>query len=280
MTSIGDSAFSGCSSLTGITIPEGVKSIGDAAFFCCDSLVDQDGFIVIRGILHHYSGPGGEVRIPEGVTRIGSCVFCVCDTITGVIIPETVTSIGSFAFFMCTNLTSVTIPKGVTNIGEVAFSVHSGTREVIIYTPYAASFFNDLKEQVDRDRYENIWYYAINYEPEELILIYLGGPLSDLPEECRKSAAGGFMYALEKGITEVDQWREEYLEYIRNNVNIFIKEAEYEKHILLFLMKEKLLDEEATMRFLKEYKYYSFNEVKAALVKYYLEFGIGSQADQ
>ena len=88
------------------------------------------------------------------------------------------------------------------------------------------------------------------------------------------------MYALEKGITEVDQWREEYLEYIRNNVNIFIKEAEYEKHILLFLMKEKLLDEEATMRFLKEYKYYSFNEVKAALVKYYLEFGIGSQADQ
>ena len=89
------------------------------------------------------------------------------------------------------------------------------------------------------------------------------------------------MYALTKGITEVDQWREEYLEYIRNNVNIFIKEARYEKHILLFLMKEKLLDEEATMRFLKQYEDSDDTEVKDAILQYYQEqFGTGSPEDQ
>ena len=89
------------------------------------------------------------------------------------------------------------------------------------------------------------------------------------------------MYALAKGITEVDQWREEYLEYIRNNVNIFIKEARYEKHILLLLMKEKLLDEEATMRFHKQYEDSDDSEVKDAILQYYQkQFGTGSPEDQ
>lgn len=40
VTSIGDSAFSGCESLTNITIPDGVTSIQDRAFSVCKSLTN------------------------------------------------------------------------------------------------------------------------------------------------------------------------------------------------------------------------------------------------
>ena len=42
MTSIGDSAFGGCSSLTSVTIGNGVTSIGDWAFSGCSSLTSVE----------------------------------------------------------------------------------------------------------------------------------------------------------------------------------------------------------------------------------------------
>jgi hypothetical protein len=42
VTAIGDFAFYGCSSLTGITIPNSVTAIGDEAFYDCDSLSAAD----------------------------------------------------------------------------------------------------------------------------------------------------------------------------------------------------------------------------------------------
>lgn len=40
VTSIGASAFDGCSGLTSINIPASVTSIGGSAFYCCDSLAN------------------------------------------------------------------------------------------------------------------------------------------------------------------------------------------------------------------------------------------------
>ena len=79
VTSIGAYAFSGCSSLTSVVIPEGVTSIGDSAFNGCSSLTS--------------------VVIPEGVTSIGSEAFYGCSSLTSVVIPEGVTSIGGRAFW-------------------------------------------------------------------------------------------------------------------------------------------------------------------------------------
>ena len=102
MTSIGDSAFEDCTSLTSITIPNGVTSIGDSAFEGCTSLKS--------------------ITIPNSVTSIGFGAFIGCSSLTSITIPDSVTCIGDSAFNGCTSLTSITLPDSVTSIGESAFS--------------------------------------------------------------------------------------------------------------------------------------------------------------
>ena len=112
VASIGESAFSGCRSLTGVSIPESVSSIGKSAFSGCWGLTG--------------------VSIPAGVTSIGDYTFSGCSSLTSVNIPESVASIGSSAFYDCRSLTSVTIPAGVVSIGESAFSGCSSLTSVAI----------------------------------------------------------------------------------------------------------------------------------------------------
>ena len=100
VTSIG-AAFSGCTGLTSITIPNSVTSIGPHAFNGCNGLTS--------------------ITIPNSVTSIGNLAFAYCKGLTSITIPNSVTSIGKAAFGNCSSLTSITIPNSVTSIGEGAF---------------------------------------------------------------------------------------------------------------------------------------------------------------
>ena len=102
ITSIGDSAFSSCESLTSISIPDSVTSIGDGAFSSCESLTS--------------------ISIPDSVTSIGDGVFSSCYSLTSISIPDSVTSLGDWAFNECEFLTNITIPDSVTSIGDGVFS--------------------------------------------------------------------------------------------------------------------------------------------------------------
>lgn len=84
---IAESAFTYCTRLTSVTIPDSVKSIGAKAFFNCTSLTS--------------------ITIPDSVTSIGGSAFQYCERLTSITIPSSVTSIADFAFLNCITLKNV-----------------------------------------------------------------------------------------------------------------------------------------------------------------------------
>ena len=75
VTSIETSAFSGCSSLTGIVISNGVTSIGEGAFSGCSSLTDVNSVTSIGSSAFNGCSSLSSVSIPESVAHIGANVF-------------------------------------------------------------------------------------------------------------------------------------------------------------------------------------------------------------
>ena len=135
VTSIGIYAFSGCISLTDITIPGSVTSIGDSAFQNTTWLKNKQNespLVIVNGILIDGRTCSGEVTIPNNVTSIGNYAFYECTGLTSIEIPEGVKSIGANAFSDCTGLTSITIPKSVTSIGSNVFDGCTALTEVLL----------------------------------------------------------------------------------------------------------------------------------------------------
>lgn len=143
---IGDEAFSGCDSLTNITLGSSVKTLGRAVFYTCDALerVEIPSTVTDIGERTFYSCPAlKEAIIRAGTVKAGT--FYNCRALTTLIISDNATldasftvgnthaketletvkigkgEIGNSAFSNCTNLTTVELGNDVTSIGKSAF---------------------------------------------------------------------------------------------------------------------------------------------------------------
>lgn len=140
VTYIGSEAFKNCSGFTGpLSIPSSVEFIGYEAFRGCtgfNSLTLSEGVKVIReGVFKGCTGFSGTLSIPSSVNIIGNPngggangTFENCTGLTGeLIIPNTVTMLDNYSFKGCSGFTGdLTIPNAVTAIGSSAFEDCSG----------------------------------------------------------------------------------------------------------------------------------------------------------
>ena len=156
VTTIGDYAFRGCTGLTSIEIPNSVTTIGYYAFGYCTSLtsIEIPNSVTTIGD-YAFSGCKGltSVTIGNSVTTIGNSAFYYCSSLASIEIPNSVTSIGAFAFYYCNSLGSVTMGNCVTTIEERAFCYCTGLTSITSHIPAEKLFApgSDAYNGVDKN---------------------------------------------------------------------------------------------------------------------------------
>ena len=182
LTSIGYSAFSGCSRLLGVRLPKNLTKIDSSAFSSCiglSGILDMSACnkLVSLGSSAFYgcSNISG-IRFPKNIKTIGPSCFTNCYNIAGTVdmsgctelqkiensifssdkkiqtvkLPPNITEIADSAFLKCSGLTEIKLPESLTKIGNKAFgectalaAVEFGNSDILIATGNDASFYND-----------------------------------------------------------------------------------------------------------------------------------------
>ena len=146
---IAGGCFSGCKNFSKINIPSTVKYIGDSAFYDCSSLSQltlNEGLEIIEKQAFNKCQKLKSVTIPNSVNTLGDYAFAYDSGLTSITIPDSVTIIGEDAFYKCTSLSSVTIGSGLTSVGDDIFAYCSSITNVSItegLTKLGYSMFNN-----------------------------------------------------------------------------------------------------------------------------------------
>ncbi|MBR5514839.1 MAG: leucine-rich repeat protein, partial [Clostridia bacterium] len=110
--------FYGCTSLKQVSVPNSVSSIGEYAFYQCINLTSID--------------------IPDNIASIEVYTFAGCAALKNIQMPDKVISIGDYSFSECLELTTLNIPMGVKYIGENAFRQCTKFKDISL--PYSVSY--------------------------------------------------------------------------------------------------------------------------------------------
>lgn len=148
ITEIGEFAFAR-SSISAVTLPDGVIKISYGAFYHCESLASVElpetvmsveprafdytawvknfrssgeDFLISGGVLVAYAGDDTAVAVPGGVRVIAAEAFAGHEEIESVRLPDSVRVVGEAAFEGCTGLKRVNLGEGVEQIKDRAFA--------------------------------------------------------------------------------------------------------------------------------------------------------------
>ncbi len=110
ITTIGDNAFFGNTTITGVTFPGSLQTIGSSAFNGCSNLA--------------------EVALPANVTTVGVSAFANCTGLSSLSLTASTGTVVQGEFYNCISLTSVDVPEGISSIASEAFGSCSNLTSV------------------------------------------------------------------------------------------------------------------------------------------------------
>ena len=154
--SIGIEAFAFCTQVTGVILPEGVRTIARRAFYrsgiktiqlpaslqkidkhafaeaSLESIEIPDQVKVIEERAFLNAEHLRKVKLPEGITTLEPGVFSGCSSLQEVILPESLKHIEGSAFMMCTSLAYIEFPEGLVSVWDRAFRGCRSLREIFL----------------------------------------------------------------------------------------------------------------------------------------------------
>lgn len=166
---IGKSAFSCCWGLKRLTISDSVTFIGEKAFRDCHNLISAAIPKSVKFIGYEafaYCKNLSNVDLPNSISSIEKECFFECERLTSIVIPNNVKSIGDWAFYGCFRLKNIIVPNNVTHIGNRAFGDCWNLTSVMIPNSvtaigdYAFSGCNTLKKIVIQNTVTGIGKYV------------------------------------------------------------------------------------------------------------------------
>ena len=154
LKTIRNSAFYRCVSLNAVNIPEGVSTIEVMAFSGCNKLVEVElpGSVKNLGSFAFSSCIGLKRAVfAEGITNTSTYTFKDCGALEEVVLPSTLTQIGGFVFQGCKALKEVVIPAKVTKIGAQAFKGCVGLSKITSHATTPATVLAGAFDDVDKN---------------------------------------------------------------------------------------------------------------------------------
>ena len=186
VTSIGVYAFNKCFTLADVTLGKGIKAIPDGMFSECDdieSIIIPDGVTSIGASAFAYCEGIDEITIPNSVTEIGEYAFYYCEGLGSITIPGSVKEIKANTFWHCKYLSSVTLCEGVTSIGGRAFAncdwlssitIPDSIEHIDVWAFYQSFYYGSL----EYNEYKGMYYFGDSKNPYA-VLVKPSGSLAD-----------------------------------------------------------------------------------------------------
>ena len=212
VTAIDTCAFSGCSGVTNVTIPESVTSIGYKAFNNCTalkSMIIPNSVTTIGRHAFYGCNTMTQITLSENITEIRLNTFTRCRKLQSITIPQSVTTIGDYAFENCESLTSIVLQEGLTKISSYAFLHCRALPSIVIpstVTSIAAIAFYDCQSLTsvvvdsENPKYDSRNNCNAIIETSKNILVS-GCKTTVIPDEIVSLGAHSF---LQRGVTSIN----------------------------------------------------------------------------